>query len=67
MRIMEIAKRYKMRPLALYNLMYELEAKGIIDVERRGRHLRLRPFEIAEIEKEIERRGYHSVLKGKGD
>lgn len=67
MKVMEIAKRYRMRPLVVYHLMYDLEALGIISLERSGRRLVLKPFDVAAIEKELQRRGYFSASVSKGD
>ena len=67
MKVMEIAKRYRMRPLVVYHLMYDLEALGIISPERSGRRLVLKPFDVAAIEKELQRRGYFSASVSKGD
>ena len=66
LRVMDLAKRYRVRPTALYQLMYDLEARGIISPERFKRRLQLQPFDIAEIERELQRRGY-SKAGVKGD
>jgi len=66
LRVMDLAKRYRVRPTALYQLMYDLEARGIINPERFKRRLQLQPFDIAEIERELQRRGY-SKAGVKGD
>jgi len=67
LRVMDLAKRYRVRPTALYQLMYDLEALGIISPERSGRRLVLKPFDVAAIEKELQRRGYFSASVSKGD
>jgi hypothetical protein len=67
LRVMDLAKRYRVRPTALYQLMYDLEARGIISPERSGRRLVLKPFDVAAIEKELQRRGYFSASVSKGD
>ena len=67
MNALQLAKKYRVRLNYIYQVLYDLEALGIISPERSGRRLVLKPFDVAAIEKELQRRGYFSASVSKGD
>lgn len=54
----DLAKGYRVRPNYLYQVLYELEARRVIEPKRAGKYLQLTPLEIEALEKELQRRGY---------
>jgi len=58
MRVMDIAREFKVRPLNVYRLVYDLEVFGLISPERKGRNLYLKPADLEVIRDELKKRGY---------
>lgn len=58
MSMRQLAREYQVTPNHVYQVLYDLEAKRVIEPKRSGKFLRLTSLEISAIEKELQRRGF---------
>lgn len=58
MSMRQLAREYQVTPNHVYQVLYDLEAKRIIEPKRSGKYLQLTPLEIEALEKELQRRGH---------
>jgi len=58
MKSLDIAKEFGVRLNLIYQILYDLEGKGIIEPEREKTRINWRPEEIEAMRSELQRRGY---------
>jgi len=66
MNALQLAKKYRCRLNYVYQVLYDLEAKGLIEPDRSRSRLGLNERDVIILEKELQRRGY-SKAGVKGD
>jgi len=58
MTVVELAKRYRVKPTNVYRAIYNIEAVEGITFNRTGRKVELTPDNVARLVEELERLGY---------
>ena len=64
MNALQLAKKYRVRLNYVYQVLYDLEAKGLIEPERSRSRLGLNERDVIILEKELQRREYRRLAKG---
>lgn len=59
MKIIELAKKFRIRPQIIYAIVRDFEVTGKIQVKRSGRSLILSDEAVETVEEELIRRGYY--------
>lgn len=58
MKVLDLAKRYRVRPTNVYRAIYNIEAVEGVTFNRTGRKIDLTQAEVARLMEELERLGY---------
>jgi DNA-binding transcriptional regulator YhcF (GntR family) len=64
MNALQLAKKYRVRLNYVYQVFYDLEAKGLIEPDRKRSRLNLNERDSIILEKELQRREYRRLAKG---
>lgn len=64
MKALDLAKKYRVRLNYIYQVLYDLEAKGLIEPDRSRSRLGLNERDVIILEKELQRREYRRLAKG---
>jgi len=67
MKALELAKKYRCRLNYVYQVLYDLEAKGLIEPDRKRSRLSLNEKDGIILEKELQRREYRRLAMEKGE
>lgn len=67
MNALQLAKKYRCRLNYIYQVLYDLEAKGLIEPDRKRSRLSLNEKDGIILEKELQRREYRRLAMEKGD
>ena len=67
MKALELAKKYRCRLNYVYQVLYDLEAAGLIEPERLRSRLNLNERDVIILEKELQRREYRRLAMEKGE
>lgn len=67
MNALQLAKKYRCRLNYVYQVLYDLEAKGLIKPDRSRSRLGLNERDVIILEKELQRREYRRLAMEKGE
>lgn len=67
MKALQLAKKYRVRLNYVYQVLYDLEGKGLIEPDRKRSRLSLNEKDGIILEKELQRREYRRLAMEKGE